>query len=327
MRFGIWLEPEMVNPKSELFERHPNWVIAEPKRELELQRNQLVIDLTRPEVWRFEWKVIEDTLSTPGISYAKWDCNRYITQPGSASLPRDRQTHLWIDYVRALYTLMDKTANAFPKTELMLCSGGGGRVDYGALRYFHEFWASDNTDPVARVPMQWNYSYFFPAMAIASHVTHMGNRPMHFACSVAMSARFGIDLDLVKLSSEDKAICAGAIKAYKHIRDVTELGDLYRLEQPQNAARGAINFVSPDLARAALFVFQLKDGQAAPVRPQGLDPLKSYQLHELNPAPGRARLAAEDKSIKGEELMRDGFLPSCSKALEACVVEFTTSDK
>jgi alpha-galactosidase len=294
---------------------------------LELQRNQLVIDLTRPEVWRFEWKVIEDTLSTPGISYAKWDCNRYITQPGSASLPRDRQTHLWIDYVRALYTLMDKTANAFPKTELMLCSGGGGRVDYGALRYFHEFWASDNTDPVARVPMQWNYSYFFPAMAIASHVTHMGNRPMHFACSVAMSARFGMDLDLVKLASEDKAICAGAIKAYKHIRDVTELGDLYRLEQPQNAARGAINFVSPDRARAALFVFQLKDGQAAPVRPQGLDPLKSYQLHELNPAPGRARLAAEDKSIKGEELMRDGFLPSCSKALEACVVEFTTSDK
>jgi alpha-galactosidase len=327
LRFGIWLEPEMVNPKSELFEQHPNWVIAVPKRELELQRNQLVLDLTRPEVQQFEWKAIKDTLSTPEISYAKWDCNRYITQPGSTSLPRDRQTHLWIDYVRALYALMDKTARTFPKTELMLCSGGGGRVDYGALRYFHEFWASDNTDPVVRAPMQWNYSYFFPVMTIASHVTHWGDRPMHFACSVAMSARFGMDLDLTKLAPEDKAICAGAIKAYKHIRDVTQLGDLYRLEQPQNAARGAINFVSPDRSRAVLFVFQLKDGRAAPVRPQGLDLLKSYQLHELNPAPGRARLAAEDKLIKGEELMRDGILPSCSKALEACVVEFTTSDR
>ena len=100
---------------------------------------------------------------------------------------------------------MDKTAKNFPDTELMLCSGGGGRVDYGALKYFHEFWPSDNTDPVARVPMQWDYSYFFPPMAIASHVTRSGNRPMHFACSVAMSARFGMDLDLNKLSTQDKA--------------------------------------------------------------------------------------------------------------------------
>ena len=104
---------------------------------------------------------------------------------------------------------------------MMLCSGGGGRVDYGALRYFHEFWPSDNTDPLARVPMQWDYSYFFPVMAIASHVTHSGNRPMHFACSVAMSARFGMDLDLVKLTPEDKAVCAGAITKEPKIRQAT----------------------------------------------------------------------------------------------------------
>jgi alpha-galactosidase len=217
--------------------------------------------------------------------------------------------------------MMDKTAKAFPKTELMLCSGGGGRVDYGALRHFHEFWPSDNTDPVVRVPMQWDYSYFFPTMAIASHVTHWGKRPMHFACSVAMSARFGMDLDLNKLSPEDKAVCAGAIRAYKRIRDVTQLGDLYRLERPHGAARGALNYVSSDRSRAVLFVFQLKDGQAMPVHLQGLDPAKHYMVRESNPAPARAAIPVEGRSLTGDDLMRDGIIPSCSRALEACVIE------
>jgi alpha-galactosidase len=321
LRFGIWLEPEMVNPKSELFERHPDWVIGQPKRELELQRHQLVLDLTRPKVQEFEWKVIQQTLSVPGLSYAKWDCNRYLTQPGSTWLPANRQSHLWIDYVEALYALMDRTVKAFPKTELMLCSGGGGRVDYGALKRFHEFWPSDNTDPVVRVPMQWDYSYFFPLMTVASHVTHSGNRPMHFACSVAMSARFGMDLDLVKLPPEEKAVCAGAITAYKRVREVTQLGELYRLERPHDAARGALNFVSNDRSRAVVFVFQLKDGEALPVLPQGLDPARSYFVRELNPLPGRGALAQEGKSFSGEQLMREGILPSSARALEARVIE------
>ncbi len=326
LTFGIWIEPEMVNPKSELFEKHPDWVIAQPKRELELQRNQLVLDLTRPEVQKFEWKVIQDILSVPGISYAKWDCNRYLTQPGSSYLPADRQSHLWIDYVHALYALMDRTARMFPNTELMLCSGGGGRVDYGALRYFHEFWPSDNTDPVRRVAMQWDYSYFFPATAMASHVTHWGHRPMHFACSVAMSARFGMDLDLVKLSPEDKAICAGAISAYKRIRDVTQLGDLYRLERPHDAIRGALNYVSLDRSRAVVFVFQLKDGLSNPVRPQGLDPKKRYRVRELNPAPGRVAMADEGQIRTGATLMQDGIVPSCGRALEASVIELSPEE-
>jgi alpha-galactosidase len=158
-------------------------------------------------------------------------------------------------------------------------------------------------------------------MALCSHVTHWGQRPLHFACCVAMSARFGMDLDLAKLSAEDKAVCAGAIRAYKQIREVTHLGDLYRLERPHEAPRGALNFVSADHSCAVVFVFQLEDGQPLPVRPQGLDPNRAYVLHELNPAPGRPPLSQEGKSIKGEELMRNGLVPSCSKALEACVVE------
>ncbi len=325
LRFGIWIEPEMVNPQSDLFHQHPDWVIRQPKRELELQRNQLVLDLTRPAVQAFEWNTISNILSTPDITYAKWDCNRYLTQPGSSYLPPDRQSHLWIDYVQALYALMGRTAKTFPDTELMLCSGGGGRVDYGALKFFQEFWPSDNTDPVARVPRQWDYSYFFPPMAMASHVTHWGNRPMHFACSVAMSARFGMDLDLTKLSPEDKAICAGAIRAYKQIRDVTLPGDLYRLEDPHDHYRGAINYVSPDKTRAVLFVFQLKDGQNGVVCPQGLDPAKHYTLQELNPAPGRAALEQAGQTLTGEEWMQKGVLPSCSKALEASVISLQST--
>jgi alpha-galactosidase len=321
LRFGIWMEPEMVNPNSELFHAHPDWVIRQPKRELELQRNQLVLDLTRPAVQQFEWNTISNILSTPDISYAKWDCNRYLTQPGSPYLAADRQSDLWIDYVQALYALMGKTATTFPNTEMMLCSGGGGRVDYGALKYFQEFWPSDNTDPVARVAMQWDYSYFFPSLAMASHVTHWGNRPMHFACSVAMSARFGMDLDLTKLSPQDQAICAGAISAYKRIREVTLLGDLYRLEDPHNHYRGALNYVAKDKARAVVFVFQLQAGRNVVVRPQGLDPARRYTIHEMNPAPGRAAMEQEGQTFTGAELMRDGILPSCSKALEACVVE------
>jgi alpha-galactosidase len=311
----------MVNPKSELFEHHPDWVIRQPKRNLELQRNQLVLDLTRPAVQEFEWHVIQDTLSVPGISYAKWDCNRYLTQPGSSWLPPDRQPCLWVDYVRALYAIMDKTAERFPDTELMLCSGGGGRADYGALKYFHEFWPSDNTDPVRRVTMQWDYSYFFPTMSIAGHVTHWGHRPMHFACSVAMSVRFGMDLDLATLAPQDKAVCGGAISAYKKIRDITQLGDLYRLEDPHQGLRGALNFVAKDRTHAAVFVFQLQDGQALPVRPRGLSPSAHYAIHEMNPFMGRTAMPQEGKLFTGEELMRDGITPSCAKALEACVIE------
>ena len=216
---------------------------------------------------------------------------------------------------------MAKTAKTFPDTELMLCSGGGGRVDYGALRYFHEFWPSDNTDPATRVSMQWDYSYFFPSVAIASHVTHWGKRPLRFACAVAMSARFGMDLDLVKLSTEDTAICADAIRAYKSIRDVVQQGDLYRLERPHGAERGAINFVGTDPARAVIFVFQLKDGEAKPVRPQGLDPFRRYTVKELMPVVGRAPMPGQGESFTGQELMRDGVRPTCTKAYEACVVE------
>lgn len=322
--FGIWIEPEMVNPKSELFEQKPEWILSQKNRDLEVQRHQLVLDITRPEVWDFQWKVVDDALGIPGVTFCKWDCNRYLTQAGSSWLADDRQSHLWIDYNLALYRLMGKTAEVYPDTTLMLCSGGGGRVDYGALRYFHEFWPSDNTDPVARVPMQWNYSYFFPAIAMASHVTHMGNRPMHFSCSVAMSGRFGMDLDVANLTAEEFSICKGAVKAYKGIRDIVLHGELHRLENPHGAYRGALNYVASNKDQAVLFVYQLEDGPAAPVRPQGLDPETRYTVMELNPAPGRQAMPMEGRTLTGSEIMKSGIVPSCSQALEASVILLST---
>ena len=133
-----------------------------------------------------------------------------------------------------------------------------------------------------------------------------------------------MDLDLNKLPAADKAVCAGAIRAYKKVREVTQLGDLYRLEDPHDNFRGALDFVSPDRARAVVFAFQLKDGPQSPVRPQGLDPAKNYVIHELNPEPGRAAMPQEGKTLTGEELMRDGLVPSCSHAVEASVIELGT---
>ncbi|TWT82818.1 Alpha-galactosidase [Planctomycetes bacterium CA13] len=325
LRFGIWIEPEMVNPKSELYEQHPDWVIRQPNRDLQLQRSQLILDNTRPEVRQHEWAVINGALGVPGVSYAKWDANRYVTQPGSSYLSAQQQTHLWIDYTRHLYDLMKKTAEAFPEVELMLCSGGGGRVDYGALQYFHDFWPSDNTDALRRVRMQWDYSYFFPSIAMCSHVTHSGNRPMHFATSVAMSARFGMDIDVASLSAADRAVCRNAIDSYKQIREVVQLGDMYRVEPPHDAPRCVQNYVTADLSHAVVFIFQLQDETLGPVKPQGLDPNRTYTITETHCVEGRAPLVDEGKTRSGADLMENGIQPSAFQAMQATIVELKSA--
>lgn len=200
INFGIWIEPEMVNPNSDLFEKHPDWALQQPHRQLLLSRHQLDLDLSNPKVQDFVWETVSNTLSTPGIAFTKWDANRFVTQPGSPYLPADEQSELLIRYNWALYNVMSNMANAFTNVVAMVCSGGGGRVDYSSLKYFHSFWPSDNTDPVDRIKIQWGFSYFFPAETIAAHVTGMGNRPLKFSLDVAMSGALGVDMDVRKLS-------------------------------------------------------------------------------------------------------------------------------
>lgn len=286
LRFGLWFEPEMVNPGSELAEQHPDWIIQQPGRPFEPQRNQMVLDLTNPEVREFAYNVLHETLTNePGISFVKWDCNRYVTQPGSPYLPAARQSHLQVEYVKALDTIMDRLAADHPDVEVMMCSGGGGRVDYRSMLCSHEFWPSDMTDPAKRVFIQWGYSHFFPALSIACHVTRCG-RPLKFCFDVAMSGSLGMDVDLAKLNDEELKFAKQGIEAYKQIRDVVQFGEQYRLESPYDGPRCSHLFVGDE--KAVLFVYALHAAPAAPLTLRGLDATRSYRVREINTISGQA---------------------------------------
>ncbi len=310
LRFGLWFEPEMVNPKSELFEKHPDWLIQQPKREFDLSRNQMVLDLANPKVAEYSFGILDKALTeNPGITYVKWDCNRFLTQPGSPYLGKDRQSHLWIDYVHALYGIMGRITKRHPNVEIMMCSGGGGRVDYGAMRYAQEFWPSDMTDPVNRIRIQWGYSYFFPPIATSAHVTDMGGRPIKFAFDVAMSGRLGMDMDVDKLSNEDRAFAKAAVATYKGIRDVVQLGEQYRLESPYAGPRSAL--MSVQEGRAVVFVYSLGDTPAALLKLKGLDAKRTYRIREIDLAPGVKGL---EGTLDGAALMQNGLpLPTYAR--------------
>lgn len=318
IKFGIWLEPEMVNPKSELYEKHPDWVITQPNRPLDLQRNQLILDLSNPKVQDYAFSVIDRTLTeTPEIAYIKWDCNRFITNSGS-SFEGTQQSHLWIDYVRGLYNVMKRVRAKYPDISLMLCSGGGGRIEYGSLPYFDEFWISDNTDALDRIFIQWGATYFFPAMALASHVSVVPNHitgrttPLKFRFDVAMAAKLGMDLQPKDMSAEDKDFSKKAIQEYYKIRSVVQFGDLYRLLSPYEGNRTALMYVSENQNEAIVFSYLLKktiSGNTQPLILKGLDPKKQYKLTEINKDPKSYSWFSplEGKVYSGEYLMKYGI--------------------
>jgi alpha-galactosidase len=321
--FGIWIEPEMVNPASDLFEKHPAWAITVPHRPPLLSRNQLVLDLTRPEVQAHVWNVIDGTLRpNPGIGYVKWDANRFVTQPGSAHLPADQQSHLMIEYQWALDEAMARMARQFPQVMAMACAGGSGRVDYGTLRHFHSFWPSDNTDPLQRIYIQWGFGHFFPANTIAAHVTDMGRKPTKLAVDVALAGAFGIDRDVAKMTSEERQIVAAGAKLYKELlRPLVGQGDLYRLDSPYTGPRASLGYVAADRASAVYFVYQLRESTPAPIRLRGLDPARRYRVRELNLGPGaKSRLEIDGRSLEGAALMTRGFASPLRRPLESAVI-------
>jgi alpha-galactosidase len=325
--FGLWIEPEMVNPKSELFEQHPDWAIRQPNRELLFGRNQLVLDLTRPAVQEFARGIIDRTFGpNPGITYTKWDCNRFVTQPGSPWLPADKQQHLLIDYQWALYDLMRHLAEKYPQIMAMVCAGGSGRVDYGALKYFHSFWPSDNTDPLQRIYIQWGFGHVFPSNTISAHVTDMGHKPLKLAIDVALSGAFGVDRDVSRWTPAERQQVAAAVTLYKErLRDLVAQGDLYRLQSPYEQPQAALSYVSTDRARAVVFIYKLRESVTAAVKPQGLDPAKRYRVREINlPAGAKSRLGLHDQVVDGATLMADGFPAPLRRALDSAVIELTT---
>ncbi|MDE5666579.1 MAG: alpha-galactosidase, partial [Duncaniella sp.] len=325
--FGIWLEPEMVNPNSALYNRHPEWIITQQKREPILGRHQEILDLTRPEVQHFEWQVIDNTLRpNPGVSYVKWDCNRYVTQPGSQYLPAHEQSHLLVDYNNALYRLMDRFAKNYPDVTAMLCAGGGGRVDYGALQYFHSFWPSDNTDPLGRIKIQWGFGHFFPASTIAAHVTRMGKRHLKMAIDVALSGTFGIDLALDKATPEERRQLADGVKLYKNgIRDLVMYGELYRLVSPYETPLAAMSYVSKDKKKGVVYLYQTEDGNVPVVKMDGLNPDSRYKVKEVNLPAGTAPRFA-DATLTGKELMEKGLSNPLTAQFDSAVLQLENID-
>ena len=325
VKFGIWIEPEMVNPKSELYEKHPDWILKLPNRPEHYYRNQLVLDLTNPEVQEFIYHLVVDMMQkNPGIAYIKWDCNRMMTNTYSPYL-KNQQSHLYIDYVNNLYKVLERIRLKYPHLPIMLCSGGGGRVDYGALRYFTEFWSSDNTDPYERVYMQWGYSNFFPAVSVCNHITSWGKQSLKFKTDVAMMGKIGYDIQVKELSATELKFSQDAIRNYKRFSDVIWKGDLYRLVSPYESERAVLMYVNENKNRSVLFSYNLNSRYGETfnrVRLEGLDADKTYKVDEVNVFQ-RPLFRDNGKSFSGDYLMKEGLNLSSDKPLTSIVLELT----
>jgi alpha-galactosidase len=312
IEFGIWLEPEMVNPKSELYEKHPDWILKLPNRAENYGRNQLVLDLINPKVQEFVFSIVDDLMTkNPGVAFIKWDCNRSMTNAYSPYL-KEKQSHLYIEYTRSLYKVMQRIRTKYPQLPIMLCSGGGGRTDYEALKYFTEFWPSDNTDGLERIFIQWGYSYFFPAITMSAHVTSMSkNQSLKFRTDVAMTGKLGYDIRVNTFTPQEIEFSYAAVKTYKRLSDVIWRGDLYRLVSPYDESRAVLMYTSEDKNKAVLFNYftttRRKDIFNR-VKLEGLDATKNYRLKEVNLFPGtKSSQPDNDKVLIGEYLMNIGL--------------------
>ncbi len=312
VKFGIWIEPEMVNPKSELYEKHPDWVIEQPNRDTYYYRNQLVLDMSNPKVQDHVFGVVDNILKeNPEVAYFKWDCNSPITNIYSP-YAKDKQGKLYVDHVRGIYKVLKRIKEKYPDVPMMLCSGGGARCDYEALKYFTEFWCSDNTDPIERIFIQWGFSQFFPAKAMAAHVTSWNrNTDIKFRTDVAAMCKLGFDIGLQELSADELAYCQQAVANWKRLQPVVMDGDQYRLVSPYETNHAAVEYVDKSKKKAVLFAYDISprfQEKLSPVKLRGLDPDRKYLVEEINLMPGaKSRLSHNGKVYTGDYLMKVGL--------------------
>ncbi len=303
LKFGLWFEPEMVSPKSDLYAKHPDWAIHIAGRMPIQQRQQLTLDMSREDVQDYVYECVASHLREDGIDYVKWDMNRHFSNIGSALLPADQQKELPHRYMLGLYRVLEKLIHEFPDVLFESCSSGGGRFDMGMLHYMPQTWTSDNTDALCRCKIQYSTSLVFPPFAMGSHVSAVPNHqtgritPIETRGNVAMSGCFGYELDLNTLSPEDLEKVRAQVKRIKALRTTLLYGDFHRLISPYEGQDTAWITVGQDKREAVFMFVRAMNQPATPpalVKLRGLDENKVYTIRETG------------ESYSGSELMNVG---------------------
>jgi alpha-galactosidase len=288
MDFGLWVEPEMVNPDSDLYRKHPDWVLNFPGRPRTESRNQLVLNLARPDVKEYVEGFLDKLLTDNDIAFLKWDYNRNWSEPGWDQMPPDEQKKVYVEFIRNLYAILADLRKKHPKVEIEACSGGGARVDLGVLRYTDEVWPSDNTDPFDRLMMQDGFSYAYTPQIMMAWVTdsphwlNLRTTTLEYRMLSSMQGSLGIGANLNKWTPEDFATAKRLIAAYHSVQRTIVRGDLYRLISPRNGSEfSSTETVSGDKNQAVVFAFthSTQEGRNFPLlQLLGLDPDAQYQL-------------------------------------------------
>ena len=320
MNFGLWFEPEMVNPDSDLYRKHPDWAMNFPGRPRSQARNQLILNMAREDVKEYIFSVLDKMLSENNIKYIKWDMNRHFGEPGWPEAPIAEQKEIWVKYVRNVYEIIDRLRAAHPQLEIEACSGGGGRIDLGILERVNEVWTSDNTDAFDRLRIQEGFSLAYAPKIMSAWVTDVPNMngrttPLKFRFLVAMQGALGIGANLNKWSSEDFDLATKMVRYYKSVRETVQEGNLYRLFSPREGELTANQYVSADGKQAVLFAF-LRSQQFLRPSPtislRGLDEKAQYRVKTIDNkliAPnGHGQWSTDPaQSVSGSFLMHHGL--------------------
>jgi alpha-galactosidase len=310
VKFGIWVEPEMVNPDSDLYRAHPDWVISCRGRERSLSRSQMVLDMSNPAVIEYLKASFTETFAGVPIDYFKWDMNRHMSNVGSAAWPKDKQGEIFFRYMKGVYRLFDWFAARFPKAVIETCSGGGGRYDLGMMQQGIQIWTSDNTNPYDRTMIQASALIAYPAATMSCHVSECPNHqtgrvtPLQARADIAHLGATGYELDTTKMKTEEIAQINAQVEKYKKMEDLVLCGDLYRLASPFDTNLFAEEIVAKDKSRAhitTMRIISMPNRNTERVYPKGLDENATYTV------------AGTDVKAKGSTLMNAGLVCTYEK--------------
>jgi alpha-galactosidase len=310
MDFGLWVEPEMVNPDSDLYRAHPDWVMNFPGRPRSELRNQLVLNLARDDVKQYIFGFLDKLATEYNIRYFKWDMNRTFSEPGWPEVPPAEEQELWVKYVHNLYDIIDRLRAKHPNLEIESCSGGGGRIDLGILKRVDEVWTSDNTEAFDRLRIQEGFSQVYAPKFMSAWVTDVPNMngrstPLQYRFLVAMQGALGIGANLNKWSDADSQLAANMIALYKRIRTTVQYGALYRILSPRLSDVTANEYISQDGKEGVVFLFRHSQEYQTPAPTVYLEGLDENAIYRVEPAYGKLRDSGE--SFSGAYLMRHGI--------------------